>query len=112
MMYEFLDVEWFPLSVARHCFYAPNNTRVCYDDELWEVFDEYLPLEWSENLTDDDWDLAKDLTFKMSELGQDSNYLCKEDAENCRPGEYVYTFFRRKEGVVRVIDEDFYDNMV
>ena len=48
----------------------------------------------------------------MSRLGQDSNYLCKEDAENCRPDEYVYTFFRRKEGVVRVTDEHFYDNMV
>ena len=112
MVCEVLGVEGFPLSGAGRCFDAPNNTRVCESDELWEVFDEYLPLEWSENLTDDDWDLAKDLAFKMSKLGQDSNYLCKEDAENCKPDEYVYTFFRRKEGVVRVTDENFYDNMV
>ena len=68
MVCEVLGVEGFPLSGAGRCLDAPNNTRVCDNDELWEVFDEYLPLEWSENLTDDDWDLAKDLAFKCLDL--------------------------------------------
>ena len=111
MVCEVLGVEGFPLSGVGRCW-DEHYTRVCDSNELWEMFDNFLPLEWSENLTDDDWDLAKDLAFKMSKLGQDSNYLCKEDAENCKPDEYIYTFFRRKEGVVRVTDEEFYDNMV